>query len=347
MNLKQLGILGIGTVVGLTVSAGLISTNANPNTNINLITSEEAKEIILKKVPNGTFTEFSFDSDEKTPKYDSTVIKDNIEYEVDIDAKTGEVIKFEKEKISINKTSTNSSVSTNNTTTNSNNTANSSATNNNTVSNNTATNTQNNNVNSANAKASTTLIGEAKAKQIMLDKVPGATFRTFYLDNDYTPEYEGELIKGNVEYDITVDAKTGKIIDYSEEIIKTQTQQPSNNTNNTVQQAPTQPSNTQTSSSLIGEAKAKQIMLNKVPGATFRTFYLDNDYTPEYEGELIKDNVEYDISVDAKTGKIIEFSQEALYDNDDRYDDDRYDDDYDDRYDNDYDDDDYDDGYDD
>lgn len=217
MNLKQLGILGIGTVVGLTVSAGLISTNANPNANINLITSEEAKEIILKKVPNGTFTEFSFDSDDKTPKYDSTVIKDNIEYEVDVDAKTGEVIKFEKEKISINKTSTNSSVSTNNATTtnnNSNNTANSSATNNNT-----ASNTQNNTVNNANTKASTSLIGEAKAKQIMLDKVPGATFRTFYLDNDYTPEYEGELIKDNVEYDISVDAKTGKIIEFSQEAL--------------------------------------------------------------------------------------------------------------------------------
>ena len=53
-------------------------------------------------------------------------------------------------------------------------------------------------------------------------------------------------------------------------------------------------------------------MLEKVPGATFVQFYLDNDETPEYEGELIKDNIEYEISVDAKTGQIIDFSQEPV-----------------------------------
>ena len=40
----------------------------------------------------------------------------------------------------------------------------------------------------------------------MLNKVPGATISKFYLDNDATPEYDGELIKGDYEYDISVDA---------------------------------------------------------------------------------------------------------------------------------------------
>ena len=70
-------------------------------------------------------------------------------------------------------------------------------------------------------------------------------------------------------------------------------------------------------------------MLSKVPGATIKSFYLDNDSTPEYEGELIKGNMEYEISVDARTGKITEFSKEHIdkYDDDDRYDDDHDDDD--------------------
>ena len=86
-----------------------------------------------------------------------------------------------------------------------------------------------------------------------------------------------------------------------------------------------------TNTTYIGESKAKSIMLSKVPGATIRRFHFDNDSTPEYEAELIKDGYEYDISVNALTGEIIEFSKERIepYD-DDRYD---YDDDYDDRYD--------------
>ena len=74
-------------------------------------------------------------------------------------------------------------------------------------------------------------------------------------------------------------------------------------------------------------------MLSKVPGATIRSFHFDNDSTPEYEAELVKGGYEYDISVDARTGAIREFSKDRI----DGYDDDRYDDD---RYDNDYDDDD-------
>ena len=65
-------------------------------------------------------------------------------------------------------------------------------------------------------------------------------------------------------------------------------------------------------SSFIGESRAREIMLEKVPGGTFVTFKLDNDETPEYEGELIKDNIEYEITVDARTGTVIEFSQEPV-----------------------------------
>ena len=134
--------------------------------------------------------------------------------------------------------------------------------------------------------AASKLIGSTKAKQIMLKKVPGAKIVKFKLDKDDTPEYEGELTKGSYKYEIDVNAKTGKITDYEKEKIKT------------------------ASKKLIGEAKAKEIMLKKVLGAEIVKFKLDNDKTPEYEGELRKGKYEYEITVNAITGKITEFEKD-------------------------------------
>ena len=53
-------------------------------------------------------------------------------------------------------------------------------------------------------------------------------------------------------------------------------------------------------------------MLNKVPGATITSFNFDRDGVAEYEAELRKGNYEYDISVDAKTGAIREFSKDRI-----------------------------------
>lgn len=51
----------------------------------------------------------------------------------------------------------------------------------------------------------------------MLKKVPGSKIVKFKLDNDKTPEYEGELRKGKYEYEISVNAITGKIKDFEED----------------------------------------------------------------------------------------------------------------------------------
>ena len=134
--------------------------------------------------------------------------------------------------------------------------------------------------------AASKLIGSTKAKEIMLKKVPGAKIVKFRLDNDRTPEYEGELTKGSYKYEIDVNAKTGKITDYEKEKIKT------------------------SSSKYIGETKAKEIMLKKVPGAKIVKFKLDKDDTPEYEGELTKGSYKYEISVNAITGKITDFEKD-------------------------------------
>ena len=318
MKTKQYLTLGLGIVAGFGISVvGVSYASQNLVSNVKQVTPEVAKSIMLNKVPGANILEFSYDGDDKTPKYDGTLIKDNYEYEVDVNAKTGQIIKFEKEAIfthNSNGNANNASANTQQSTTQ-------------------QSTTQNNNA-STTRKA---YIGESKAKSIMLNKVPGATISKFYLDNDATPEYDGELIKGDYEYDISVDAVTGEIREFSKERIRNYNNPTINNSTSTNSNTnannnvPTNNNGITTNRTYIGESKAKSIMLSKVPGATIRRFHFDNDSTPEYEAELIKDGYEYDISVNALTGGIIEFSKERIepYD-DDRYD---YDDDYDDRYD--------------
>lgn len=211
----------MGTL-GVFISGGALTfaVNKNNQTNYsnintqNLITPEKAKEIMLIKVPNGTFIEFSFDDTDNSneiPTFDGKIIKDNIEYDIEINAKDGSIFKLEKESL----------LNFSNNTTTSNNSPQKAP---NKVDNNTNIN-QNNANNSpqetTTAKSQQKFIGEEKAKNIMLSKVPNSKTTKFYLDNDNTPEYEGTLINGNNKYDITINAITGDILEFEEEIIKT------------------------------------------------------------------------------------------------------------------------------
>ncbi|MCI6668752.1 MAG: PepSY domain-containing protein, partial [Romboutsia timonensis] len=255
MVLKKYLILGVGIITGFGLSVvGVSYASQNLVSNVKQVTPEVAKSIMLNKVPGANILEFSYDGDDKTPKYDGTLIKDNYEYEVDVNAKTGQIIKFEKEAVFVannngnaNNTSTNNQQATtqqnasinsntnansnvttnkntstnvnNNTTTNKNTSANVNS--NTTTNKNTSTNVNNNATTNKNTSTTNkTYIGEAKAKSIMLSKVPGATIRSFHFDIDSTPEYEAELVKDGYEYDISVNALTGAIREFSKERIE-------------------------------------------------------------------------------------------------------------------------------
>ena len=96
----------------------------------------------------------------------------------------------------------------------------------------------------------------------------------------------------------------------------------------------------------VTKEEAKQIALNKAgvteKAATFTKAKLDyDDGREEYEFEFYANGKEYDVDVNARTGKVVKFEVErCCRDFDDRYErdfddyyDDRYDFDYDDRYD--------------
>ena len=256
MNAKQYLTLGLGLVAGFGISVvGVSYASQNLVSNVKQVTPEVAKSIMLNKVPGANILEFSYDGDDKTPKYDGTLIKDNYEYEVDVNAKTGQIIKFEKEAIFV---------------------ANNGSANNASTNNQQATTQQNTNINSNTNTNSNVTTNK----------------------NTTTNANSNVTTNKNTSANVNSNATTNK------------------NTSTT-------------NNKYIGEAKAKSIMLSKVPGATVRSFHFDIDSTPEYEATLVKDGYEYDISVNALTGAIREFSKERI----EPYDDDRYDYDYDDRYD--------------
>ena len=112
--------------------------------------------------------------------------------------------------------------------------------------------------------------------------------------------YDIEFYSGNVEYDYEINAATGAIVSFDQDIenyeIPTQTAAP-----------------TQAASSVISVDKAKQIALSHagVSGASFKKVKLDtDDGVRVYEIEFKVGNVEYDYDIDASSGAIISSSSE-------------------------------------
>ena len=118
--------------------------------------------------------------------------------------------------------------------------------------------------------------------------------------------YEIEFIvsggTGYTEYDYEIDAATGKIVSYDYDA---ENYTPSQNTNTNAKVR-------------ISEAAAQQTALARVPGAAAANIYkfkLDfDDGRWEYEGEIRYGTMEYEFTIDANTGAIIEWDMESIYD---------------------------------
>ena len=67
-------------------------------------------------------------------------------------------------------------------------------------------------------------VREADAKKTALDRVSGATDKNLYewkLDyDDGRPEYEGKIIYGGTEYEFTIDASTGSVMEWDAEKVR-------------------------------------------------------------------------------------------------------------------------------
>ena len=168
-------------------------------------------------------------------------------------------------------------------------------------------------------------IGVEKAKEIAISHagVSGGSVSFVKAKLDYedgVKVYDIEFYSGNVEYDYEINAATGAIVSFDQDIenyaIPTQPAAPTQLQTAAPTQAATQPqpaAPTQAAASGISADRAKQIALSHagVGSASFTKVELDtDDGVRVYEIEFKVGNVEYDYDIDASSGAIISSSSE-------------------------------------
>ena len=139
-------------------------------------------------------------------------------------------------------------------------------------------------------------IGADRAKEIALDhagvSASDAVFLYAKLDRDDGRRvYEVEFYSGSREYDYEIDAATGDVVSYDFDAERYTGQQ-------------------EQSGSYISEARVKEIVEDRAgTTGTYREFKLErDDGRTVYEGELRSGWTEYEFTVDAYTGEILEWS---------------------------------------
>ena len=155
----------------------------------------------------------------------------------------------------------------------------------------------------ASSQTVTGAVNEETAQKIALEhagvKATDATITKSKLDyEDRRQVYEIEWYAGGKKYDYEIAVDTGEVLSsgYDE---KTAGWSGSNSNNVTV-----------------SEADAKQTALGRVSGATEKDIYewqFDyDDGRPEYEGKIIYGGTEYDFTIDASSGAVVEWEAESV-----------------------------------
>lgn len=115
----------------------------------------------------------------------------------------------------------------------------------------------------------------------------------------YAPAEEYDAAE-RTEYDYEIDAVTGEIIKYDYDA-----------------ESRSAPAPAPSSGTVITQDAAREIALDKVPGATAEHIVkLELDYDDgkaAYEVEIVCDNMEYEMKIDAADGRILKFEAEALH----------------------------------
>lgn len=73
------------------------SSDSSSGTDSGYISADRAKEIALSKVPGARVTKCKLDTEDGVKIYEVELVKGRYEYEIEIDAKTGAITKYEKE----------------------------------------------------------------------------------------------------------------------------------------------------------------------------------------------------------------------------------------------------------
>ena len=214
------------------------------------ITRDEAVKVAKDKIGNDiTLIRVNLDDDKYLPHYEIEMVDDKFEYEIKVDAKTKEILSFEKEVISAN-----------------------------------------NNTNAPINK----YIGSEAAIEIAMSKLKTKVFldEVEFEDDDNKVYYEIDLYDSENEYEVKVDALTGKIISFVKESNIKQTEI--------------------IAREYLSVERAIEIARSKINGkATLESIELEtDDNPPKYEIEMFDNYYEYEIEIHAITGAILNCEKE-------------------------------------
>ena len=145
-------------------------------------------------------------------------------------------------------------------------------------------------------------IGVDKAKEVALSdaglNASSVTFTKTKLDKDDN-EYEIEFVTSTKKYEYEINAGTGRIVSGETEAIKTNNNGTGNNQNNTVISVETAKSNALARAGL------------NASNVTFIKAKLERDDGRQiYDIDFISGIYEYEVEIDALSGKVIDFSRE-------------------------------------
>ena len=152
------------------------------------------------------------------------------------------------------------------------------------------------------------LIGEDQAKSIALAHAGIASDQATFIKTGLDHEadklvYDLEFYSIDyTEYDYDIDAYTGEVLSYDQD----------------AEYYPDPATDTTIPADAISEAKAKELVLAKVPGASendIKKFEMDYDNGRlKYEGKIYYDYTEYEFEIDGYTGELTEWTVETIYD---------------------------------
>lgn len=161
--------------------------------NTSVISCEKARTLALKQVPDALITDIELDKEDGVLVYEIELYKDGYEYDLLLNAVTGEKLFLESHKDSWDSDDYAFDWSHHG--------------------------SHHSHQSSGHHKQDqASILSIEQVQKLLLDKVPGAVIKELELDTeDGRLIYEGELRKGKMEYEFELDAATGVFLDWEEE----------------------------------------------------------------------------------------------------------------------------------
>lgn len=144
-----------------------------------------------------------------------------------------------------------------------------------------------------------------KAQEIALKKVGFMECDVQFIDKDYDLEngkhlYEIEFVKDDIEYEVDVDASNGSVIKVDQNMLDYDDRM-----KNQIEYKDVKVTFDNAKEIALKKASVTNVELNDIKCE------LDDDRLV-YEIEFIKDNVKYDIDVDANSGQVLDYDSESI-----------------------------------